>query len=116
MSQRDNIDPLLHQLSTLHMPPPSAMAQADIVRAARQMPPRRHGLNARLHWLQAFLAIPQTRLVVMAALLACVIGLGLAGQSQRDVPVIPADLLLYDIAVSEFDEAQEGDWLIGDFI
>lgn len=111
-----NSDSLEAQLSQLSIPAPSAMAQADILRAARQIPPRRRGLNAKMHWLQAFLAVPQTRFAVMAMLLACVIGIGLAGQSQRDLPRIPKDMLLYDVAITDLEHDPAEGWFIGDMI
>lgn len=99
-------DPLYDALNQLSIAPPPAMAQANILRAARNMPRKGMGGAWLLRWLRlarAYWWLPRTRFVVMASILALCIGLGTLQQFQRAAVVIPRDLMLYDVAFAEFD-------------
>lgn len=106
-------DPLYSQLAQLNIAEPSAQAQADILRAARQMPvQRRFGFLLPLKRLRATLYVPQTRYAIMASVVAIFIGLGALNQSLRTAPQIPDELMLYDLAFTDFDPATV--WLDND--
>ncbi len=93
---------LKRALSTLQLPEPNPMAQANLLREARLHPPKSWRFLRPLRQLRAFILVPQVRYAIMTSVVAGIIGLGMMNSAMRE-PSIPDDLLLYDVEFAEFD-------------